>query len=57
MQYNDLDQTMMKNTCVMILFSTLNLLIYLNQTPVQVLHNILSLSLQSLVPHIEGSFA
>ena len=40
MQNNELDQTMMKNTSTMIFFSALNLLIHINQTPVQVIWKI-----------------
>ena len=40
MQYNDIDQTMMKNTSVMIFSSTLNLLIHLNQTPAKIIWQI-----------------
>ena len=40
MQHNDLDQTTMKNTSVMILYSTLKLLRHLNQTLVQIIWKI-----------------
>ena len=40
MQWNELDQTMMKNTSVIIFFSSLNILSNINQNPVHVMWQI-----------------